>query len=104
MDQVAFLRLGLLGGCITCAPGLAGAREHGASQHGGSKLPPPSAQAVLEAHPGVQSFDEPEHLRAFFGKHMTRGATPKQAADRWLVEHGDALTGGAPDLRLIRST
>ncbi len=58
-------------------------------------------QDLMRAFPGVRAYVDGPRQRIFYGQKMTTAATPRQAIDTWLAEHGDAF--GVGGLELVES-
>ena len=60
-------------------------------------------QVLKQKYPGLQVHAEHGEVRALYGVPMAAGATPVQAAERWLEEERGALGIAGLDLRLLSS-
>ncbi len=62
-----------------------------------------AVRALWQAHPGVKLRQDGPDVLSVYGGPMTAGATPDQAAQRWLTDHSDVFDIDNLDLRLLRS-
>ena len=59
--------------------------------------------ALRGRYPGVKVYEAGGRVRTVYGTAMTAGATPREAAQAWLAEHG-AVFGTWPDLEEFRKS
>src|SRR6188474_902979 len=64
---------------------------------------PQATEQLLRLYPGTQVLQDQGRVRAIYGKPMTPGLTPRNAADWFLSQHAAALGAGNADLRPIWS-
>lgn len=56
---------------------------------------------LRETFPGVKVYERDDRVRTVYGRAMTQGETPREAADEWIFFHGDVF-GSALDLEEFR--
>ena len=64
----------------------------------GNDLGLEARQDLVRQYPGVRAWNDAGRERVFYGWPMTTAATPREAAERWITEHGEAFGVGALDL------
>ncbi|MBK7403781.1 MAG: hypothetical protein IPJ41_03890 [Phycisphaerales bacterium] len=64
---------------------------------GNDRAPAPE-QSLSRAYPGAQIYRDAGRNRILYGVRMTTAATPREAAERFLADHGDAFGAGKLDL------
>jgi len=64
----------------------------------------PARQALLDRFPGVRIQLDGDWPGAVFGRPMTRGWRPEEAANRWIADHTAVWGVGDVDLRQVRAT
>lgn len=86
---------GLLFGCYLASAVSAG---------NGVAVTTPGVQQLQALYSGVQAVSDQGRIIAIAGAPMTPGLNAAQAAQQWILDHGDAFGAGALDLRLQWST
>jgi hypothetical protein len=61
-------------------------------------IPTGAAAELLTMYPGARMHAEGARVTTFYGMPMTPGATARDAATQWILQHGAAFTGEQPEL------
>jgi hypothetical protein len=64
----------------------------------------PAAEQLRQAYPGVRFHEDQGRIRIIYAVPMTVGASPEQAANQWIAQHGQAFGAGPLTVAPVEST